>query len=211
MMFWMACAANGRRPVGRTTTHKQAAYPPGGMTMKITPSLTLMSLLIVSTAATSAEPVVEFDGGMGSQPFASVGGAVAPNDVRGVPPGGRPWEIRRLKATVFNDRGLARIVAKGEGLILNGGNATGTPAAPRTVAATLFCGTNTPFNSEAVPTNAAGDFEIRSPLTDPAGNMVLPDPCGTPAAPAILLIRNAPGGVPGAWFAAGIPKVNDDH
>jgi hypothetical protein len=39
--------------------------------------------------------------------------------------------------------------------------------------------------------------------------MALPEPCGTPAAPAILLIRNAPGGVPGAWFAAGIPKGLD--
>lgn len=178
--------------------------------MNFTPRQTILLMLFASTTAFSAEPVVEFDGGIGSQPFASVGGVVAPNDVRGVPPGGRPWEIRRLKATVFNDRGLARIVVKGEGLILNGGNATGTPALPRTIAATLFCGTNTPFNSEAVPTNAAGDFSIRSALTDPAGNMVLPEPCGTDAAPAILLIRNAPGGVPGAWFAAGIPKAKDD-
>ena len=177
--------------------------------MKLTPTPILFAALLAASSAQAAPPVVEFDGGYGSQPFASVGGAVAPNDVRGVPPGGRPWEIRRLKATVFNERGLARIVVKGEGLILGGGNATGTPGAPREIAASLFCGSNTPFNSASVLTNAAGDFEIRSPLTDPAGNMILPDPCGAAGAPPILLIRNAPNGVPGAWFAYGVPKVRE--
>jgi hypothetical protein len=162
-------------------------------------------LAALSTPLGAAETLAEFEGGIGSQPFASVANAVATNDVRGVPPGGRPWEIRKLKATVRSDLGQARIVVRGEGLILGGGNAVGTPALPREVAATLFCNTNEQFNSSSVPLNAAGDFEIKSALSSALGTPV-PVPCPNP----VLLIRNAPAGVPGAWFAAGIPRVAEE-
>lgn len=150
--------------------------------------------------------VVVFDAGIGSQPFAQSGGVPVSNDVRGVTPGGRPWEIGKLKATVKTNRTVARIMVKGEGRILNGGNSTGTAGTPREVAATLFCGTNEAFNSQSVLVQINGDFEIKSPLLAATSNNVLPTPCGTPAAPPILLIRNAPGGIPGAWFAADIPR-----
>ena len=169
--------------------------------------LLAFTFIAFTGAASAAETVAEFDGGIGSQPLRAEG---LTNDVRGVDPGGRPWEIRRLKATVRNDRRKGpTIVVRGEGLILGGGNSIGTAAAPREVAATLFCGTDEAFNSASVQTTPSGDFVIKSPLASETGNMALPEPCGTPAAPAILLIRNAPGGVPGAWFAAGIPKGLD--
>lgn len=141
--------------------------------------------------------LLQFEGGIGSQPFANVGGAVAANDVNGVAPGGRPWFIHKLKATVYVD---GTIAVKGRGLILGGGASTGTRGGVTQVAATLFCGT-TPFNSGAAPIAVNGDFEIRGALS-----AVPPSPCATP----ILLIRNAPGGVPGAWFAAGLLDSDDD-
>lgn len=175
--------------------------------MTRTPALTLLALLLASLspqASGSPVTVAEFDGGIGSQPLAGSPAAVITNDVRGVPPGGRPWEILKLKATVKSDGGAASIVVRGKGLILGGGNNIGLPGAPREVAATLFCGAEA-FSSGSVLTNAAGDFRIKSALTNAAGSGVLPEPCTTPT----LLIRNAPGGVPGAWFAAGIPKLAD--
>jgi hypothetical protein len=116
---------------------------------------------------------------------------VVANDVRGVQPGGRPWVIGKLRAAVRPDGSIS---VKGEGLVLGGGNAVGTPAIPRQVVATLFCGA-TELNSAAVDLDANGDFVIRSPLSG-----VLPNPCATPT----LLIRNFAAGAAGPWFAAGI-------
>lgn len=165
-------------------------------------SFFVLSLSLLAGSAQAQTTVAVFDGGIGSQPLAGAPPNVIVNDVRGVPPGGRPWEIRKLKATVRSEDGRASIIVKAKGLILGGGNSIGLPGVPREVAATVFCGTNEAFNSASVLTNDAGDFEIRSPLATSAGNNMLPEPC----APATLLIRNAPGGTPGAWFAAGIPK-----
>jgi hypothetical protein len=136
---------------------------------------------------------LEFHGGIGSTPFASVNGAVAANDVRGIPPGGRPWVIGKLRAAVRPDGGIS---VKGEGLLLAGGNTIGLPALPRQVAATLFCGA-AEFTSAAVDLDENGNFVIRGKL---AG--LLPNPCATP----ILLIRNFANNAAGAWFAAGIPE-----
>jgi hypothetical protein len=116
---------------------------------------------------------------------------VVANDVRGVQPGGRPWVIAKLRAAVRPDGSIS---VKGEGLVLGGGNAVGTPAIPRQVVATLFCGA-TELNSAAVDLDANGDFVIRSPLSG-----ALPNPWATPT----LLIRNFAAGAAGPWFAAGI-------
>jgi hypothetical protein len=165
----------------------------------------LLSIALGVMAASSMAPamaddddrnsLVKFNGGIGSQPFAAgAGGVPVPNDVLGVPPGGRPWPIDALRAVVYTD---STISVKGQGLVLGGGANVGRPAIPRKVVATLFCGT-TPFHSEPVDLDAAGDFKIRSPLSG-----VVPNPCPTP----ILLIRNFGGtpAAPGPWFAAGIP------
>ena len=65
----------------------------------------LLSIVLGSLAASCVVPSMaadgrlEFDGGIGSTPFAlppanaPVGTQVVPNDVRGIPPGGRPWVI----------------------------------------------------------------------------------------------------------------------
>ena len=129
-------------------------------------------------------PLVRFDGGIGSQPLRGGG---QPNDVNGVDPGGRPWEIRALRAEVKSD---GRIRVDGRGLILGGGGRIGTPAIPRDVSATLFCG-GVAHDTNPVPLDAAGDFRIDGALY-PAP----PSPCEGP----VLLIRNNSGGVPGSWF-----------
>lgn len=141
----------------------------------------------------AAEGRLEFDGGIGSQPFASSGGAAVPNDVRGILPGGRPWVIARLRAAVRPDGSIS---VRGEGLVLAGGNTVGTPGAIRQVVASLFCGA-TEFTTTPVDLDANGNFVIKGTLPG-----VIPVPCATPT----LLIRNFANNAPGAWFAAGIPE-----
>ncbi|MDB5931068.1 MAG: hypothetical protein JWR60_2775 [Polaromonas sp.] len=142
--------------------------------------------------AMADEGRLEFRGGIGSTPFASVNGVLAPNDVRGIAPGGRPWVIEKLRAAVRPDGSIS---VKGEGLLLAGGNAIGLPGLPRQVVATVFCGA-VEFTSPAADLDANGNFSIRGTLSG-----VLPSPCATP----VLLIRNFTANAPGAWFAAGIP------
>ena len=71
------------------------------------------------------------------------------------------------------------------------------------MAAQLFCGDQS-FTSPGVALEANGDFKIDAVLSP----LPLPDICETP----VLLIRsiNLTTGVLGAWFAAGIPNL-DDH
>jgi hypothetical protein len=159
--------------------------------------------------------IVQFNGAIGSQPFANVGGVAVANDVLGIAPGGRPWELRKLRASV-DVNGVLRLA--GKGLLLGGGNNIGRPANPRSIQATLFCnegGTNLAWNSAAAELDAQGNFSINGLLTPVAPNLLTapPYPCNLP----ILLIRNStaattPGGspVPGPWFAAGIPGGGDD-
>jgi hypothetical protein len=184
-----------------------------------TSAATALIAAVFSTGAAHADDrmpkIVAFSGAIGSQPFANVGGVPAPNDVLGIPPGGRPWELLKLKASV-DQNGTLQLRAKG--LLLGGGNNIGRPAIPRNVQATLFCnegGVNNAWNSAAAAVDAQGDFTIAGALVPVAPNLaaVPPNPCNLP----ILLIRNsaaatAPGAlpVPGAWFAAGIVDVGDD-
>ena len=143
--------------------------------------------------AMAADGRIEFRGGIGSTPFASVNGVPAPNDVRGIAPGGRPWVIDKLRAAIRSDGSIS---VKGEGLLLAGGNNIGLPGLPRQVVATLFCGA-TELNSPAADLDADGNFAIRGTLQG-----ALPSPCVTPT----LLIRNFTANGPGPWFAGGIPE-----
>ena len=155
----------------------------------------LAALLAVALFATdmaqAAQPLIKFDGGIGSQPLAAAG---ATNDVLGVPPGGRPWVIERLTASVDIN---GNINVDGRGLLLGGGNNIGRTAGQR-VRARLLC-TNDAINAivtshqtELVLLAPNGDFRFNEPLSPPLGACVNP----------ILLIVNANG----SWFAAGIPK-----
>ena len=146
-------------------------------------------------AHASDDTLVQFNRGIGVDPVAGISaGAPVLNTVLGVAPGGRPWVINKLSASVGTD---GTITVRGAGLLLAGGDAIGTRATISQVMATLFCG-GVASNSLAGDLDTAGNFRIRSALTPAPAN-----PCTAP----VLLIRNAAGGG-GAWFAAGI--VGDD-
>ena len=146
----------------------------------------------IPDAARAAEPLVRFDGGIGSQPLraATAGNpaVAASNDVFGINPGGRPWVIADLKADVRTDGAIS---VDGRGLILAGGNAIGTGGG-QSVRARLICD-GVFHDSGLVPRATPGDFRITDVLVPTP-----PAVCNNP----VLLIVNAGG----AWFAAGIPK-----
>src|SRR4051812_10295785 len=152
------------------------------------------------------DKLVRFRGAIGDIPVANVAGTPNPdgsfsdvirNIVRGINPAGQIWVISDFKADVKVD---GRIRVDGRGLLLGGGNAIGTNG-NASVFATLICEATPPFtqfstNNTGVPLAANGDFEIDDVLA-PAP----PAQCGSP----VLLIRVTPSG---AWFAAGIPKLD---
>lgn len=155
---------------------------------------------VSTTQALAGDILARFEGGIGVIPVSSAAGPVNEdgtfpnvnrNDVRGVPPAGQIWVISRLSADAKAD---GRIIVRGEGLLLGGGNGIGTNANAR-VFATLFCGAiESSSNLAGVPLEANGDFRIEDLLSPPP-----PALCDTP----VLLIRTANGG---RWFAAGIPR-----
>lgn len=147
--------------------------------------------------AMATDTIVQFNRGIGVDPVGGISattGLPVLNTVLGVPPGGRPWVIRKLKASVYVDGTLN---ARGAGLLLSGGDAIGTRATVANVVATLFCG-GTAFTSAPAELDTAGNFSIRGLLG------AVPNPCTSP----VLLIRNAGGNQ--AWFAAGIVGNDDD-
>lgn len=163
----------------------------------------LVALAFTAIASAQDNGDVKFKGGIGVIPVTGVAanGTVNLNVVRGVNPAG-PWRIADLNAVVESN---GHIRVRGRGLLLAAGNGIGTNAGA-SVHATLFCGpaaTATAFDEPGVPLASNGDFSIDDFLT---GNGSLPIPCENP----VLLIRN--GALPGqgVWFAAGIPKLDEN-
>lgn len=167
--------------------------------------LLLSLVVLVPLRGIANDSLVTFDGGIGVDPVSGIAGnATALNVVRGVPPGGFPWVIKRLRADVRVD---GRIHAEGRGLLLSGGNVIGTNGGQK-VLALLFCGApgvngsqgNATVHSSdpaGIPLEANGDFRIDDVLTP-----MPPAICDNPA----LLIAT-----PGThhWFAAAIPNSDD--
>ncbi len=176
--------------------------------MKKVLSASILALLIAGALASSvlaADTLAVFKGGIGVLPVSSGQGTEAiatvvnRNIVRGVQPAGQIWVIRKLNAQV-EVNGAIRV--DGRGLVLGGGANVGR-ATGQSVFATLICETTSPFtesnsNLVGVPLDANGNFRIDDVLS-PAP----PAPCTSP----VLLIRNAANS---SWFAAGIPRSDDD-
>ena len=168
--------------------------------------LIALSFSLAPLGVTADDSLVRFDGGIGVDPVSGIASnAPAPNVVRGVPPGGFPWVVKRLRADVKAD---GRVHVDVRGLLLAGGNVIGTNGGQR-VMAMLFCGAPgaggslgdaTAHGSDpaGVPLAANGDVEIDDVLTP-----VPPSPCDSPA---LLIVT------PGThhWFAAGIPEADDE-
>ena len=152
------------------------------------------------------DTLVKFQGAIGDIPVANVAGTANPdgtfpnvtrNIVRGVNPAGQIWVISAFKADVKGD---GRIRVDGRGLLLGGGDTIGTNG-NASVFATLICEAVAPFtqrstNLAGVALAANGDFRI--------DDVLVPTPPAECASP-VLLIRTTAGG---AWFAAGIPKLD---
>ena len=164
----------------------------------------MAAVVPIGLSASDDDPViVKFDGGIGVDP---VGGFSTPitigtvtfraatvNTVRGIAPGGVPWTIRNLKATVEVG---GELDLKGRGLVLAGSDRIGTSLG-LTVRAMLFCGGTTAFTSQNATLDPNGDFEIDGFLNPPP-----PNPC---TGPTLLIVS----GATPQWLAAGIPD-NDD-
>jgi hypothetical protein len=176
---------------------------PAGVTRRVL-VVALVALASAGIASAQNNVDVKFKGGIGVIPVTGVAanGTVNLNVVRGVNPAG-PWRIADLDAVVeFN----GHIRVRGRALLLAAGNGIGTNAGA-SVHATLFCGpaaTATAFDEAGVPLASNGDFTIDDFLT---GNEPLPSSCESP----VLLIRNGAVAGQGVWFAAGIPKLEEEH
>src|SRR5260221_4241653 len=96
-----------------------------------------LGLTITPRGAVADDSLVRFDGGIGVDPVSGiVSTAPAQNVVRGIPPGGFPWVIKRLRADIKAD---GRIKVDVRGLLLAGGNVIGTNGGQKGLAM-VFCG-----------------------------------------------------------------------
>jgi hypothetical protein len=120
------------------------------------------------------------------------------NPVAGIASGGLPWTTSEGRAAVnVTTGGIAFFV---EGLVLVGGNASGTPGGVTSVKGTLVCnpGSTTAqavIDTAPVPLDAQGNAEFSGNLAS-----VPPSSCTNP----LFLIRVAPANV---WIATGAVRV----
>ena len=166
----------------------------------------LALIAIAGLGAQQRDILARFEGGIGVIPVQNGAGTANPdgtlpnvrlNVVRGVAPGAGPWRIVSLRASL--DRS-GHIVVIGRGLLLASGNNIGRTG-NQSVFATLICEAAAPFvehnTSFSVPLAPNGDFRIEDTLSD------APTECASP----LLLIRTSSNG---AWFVAGIQKLDDE-
>ena len=119
------------------------------------------------------------------------------NPVAGISTGTLPWTTTRGRARVDLSTGAASFEV--DGLVLNGGNGTGSTGPVDQVEGSLVCnaGTNTQavLTTSPVPLSSTGDAEFSGNI----GNV--PSPCANP----LFLVRIGPD-LPGAnqkWIATG--------
>jgi hypothetical protein len=153
----------------------------------------LFSLLFASTSLASDDTVVRWRN--------IVGVITAPgvsNTVAGINSGGLPWTVAVGKARVDLYTGAAVFFV--EGLVLVGGNASGTPGPVTSVKGTLVCNPGSTtiqavIDTPAVPLNAQGNADFYGNLLS-----IPPSTCANP----LFLIRVAPADV---WVATGASRT----
>ncbi len=125
------------------------------------------------------------------------------NPVGAIHGGAGPWSVRSGHARVNLSNGFTTFDV--DGLVLNGGNSTGTPGPITTVKGTLVCnsGGTTPAILDTTPVtlNVHGDAHFSGELAGAATT------CDNP----LFLIRIVtPAGAAGRWIAAGTERFIDD-
>ena len=121
------------------------------------------------------------------------------NPVAGIPSGALPWTVSSGWASV--DFGTGHIAFLVKGLVLVGGDSSGTPGKVTRVKGTLVCNPGTSgqvvIDTPAVPLDSLGDAQFLPPA-QLVGDLAsaLPSPCTNP----LFLIRVSPKDV---WIATG--------
>jgi hypothetical protein len=118
------------------------------------------------------------------------------NPVAGIPSGGLPWTTTGGRARVNLMTG--QIAFNVSGLVLNGGNASGTPDGVANVKGTLVCNPGTSaqavLDTATVPLSPEGDAEFIGTLAR------VPAPCANP----LFLVRIAANN---SWIATGAVRA----
>ena len=152
--------------------------------------LAVLSVSLLTSAFAGGENVVSWQTIVGNI-------TVSNNDaVAGINPGTTPWSTTGGRASVNLSTG--QVSFEVEGLVLNGGNATGTPGGVNQVEGSLICDAGqkdqTIFTTLPVPLDARGNAEF-------SGTFDVDATCKSP----LFLIRIGPD-LPGAnqrWIATG--------
>jgi hypothetical protein len=156
-------------------------------------SVLLFSLLFASASLAWEDGIVRWR--------SIVGVITAPgvsNPVAGIPSGGLPWTVAAGKARIDLSTGAATFFV--EGLVLVGGNASGTPGPVTSVKGTLVCNPGSTsdqavIDTPAVPLDAEGNADFDGKLSSTP-----PSSCGNP----LFLIRVSPANV---WIATGASRT----
>jgi hypothetical protein len=152
----------------------------------------LLSLMLCARAFAQTETVVHWRGMEGVITAPGVD-----NPVSQIHSGGGPWTTRAGSVRVNLETGVGSFEV--EGLVLNGGNASGTPGPVTSVIGTLVCNPGSPAGSAeaiidtlATPLNSVGNAELSFKIN-------VPPACNHP----LFLIRVASG----RWIATGTQPV----
>jgi hypothetical protein len=127
------------------------------------------------------------------------------NPAGGIASGAGPWSVRSGQAHVNLATGSAAFEVRG--LVLNGGNASGTPGPVRTVVGTLVCNpgasTEVTRDSAEVRLSPRGDAHFSGEISG------IPGVCANP----LFLVRIGPSlaAAAGRWLATGAVRSSGDR
>jgi len=153
-----------------------------------------------------AAAVLAFDFGESVRWNSITGVITAPaidNPVSGIHAGAGPWSVRSGRARVNLTTGAAFFDV--DGLVLNGGNSSGTPGPVTAVVGTLVCNPGaspTILDTTPVALNVHGDAQFSGQFNG------VPSTCNNP----LFLVRiAAPAAAAGRWIATGTERfINDE-
>jgi hypothetical protein len=168
--------------------------------------LAVLSVSLLASAFADEDPNDSLANSSGSHNFVLwqnlVGNITVSNNdaVGGILPGTTPWSTTGGRAHV--NLATGRVSFDVDGLVLNGGNATGTPDGVNQVEGSLVCnagqGNQTIFTTRPVPLDARGNADFSGKFA------TIPGTCGNP----LFLIRIAPAIDPiQHWIATGAVRI----